>query len=216
MITRLFNRTALHEHVEPAQRVLGVAELAPDSEQLKGLLAADPAPEVRAAAARRCADAAALAAALATEVDGTVRAALAAALADALCALPDAATAGALLAGDRCTDAIRARGRPARAGRRAPPRGDRGDRATKPRWSSSRRTRAHAETRLAAAERVHLPESLRRLADAARNKDHGVARIARQRLDAIEDRAQQEAKADADPGASSRRSSCGPARSSPR
>jgi len=195
MITRLFTRTALHEHAEPAQRVLGVAALPPDSNELAGLLAADPAPEVRTAAARRCTDAAILAAALATEGDGTVRVALAAALADALCAAPDAAAAGALLASDRCSDAIRAE-----VARRAP------DAERRRGAIASIRDEApllelaqdalHAETRLAAAERVSSPDNLRKLGDAVRNKDHGVARLARQRLDAIEDRANQEAAAD--------------------
>ncbi len=44
-----------------------------------------------------------------------------------------------------------------------------------------------AETRQDAAERVHSPEGLRKLADAAKNKDRGVARLARQRLDAMAD-----------------------------
>jgi len=39
---RLF-RSALHEHAEPAQRVLGVAQLPPDSAELAHLLTADPA-----------------------------------------------------------------------------------------------------------------------------------------------------------------------------
>ena len=55
MITRFLFRSALHEHPEPAQRVAGVAELAPESQELARLLASDPAPEVRIAAAQRCA-----------------------------------------------------------------------------------------------------------------------------------------------------------------
>ncbi len=58
-------------------------------------------------------------------------------------------------------------------------------------------TAEHAETRMAAAERVRTPEGLRRLADAARNKDHGVARLAKQRIDAMADRENQAAEADA-------------------
>src|SRR5438034_9129104 len=54
MISKLFPRSALHAHPEPAQRVLGVAELAPDSSELAQLLTDDPAPQVRVAAARRC------------------------------------------------------------------------------------------------------------------------------------------------------------------
>lgn len=63
MITNLFSRTALHQHTDPAQRILGLAALAPDAGELAQLLAADPAPEVRSAAARRCSDLSSLAAA---------------------------------------------------------------------------------------------------------------------------------------------------------
>ena len=55
----------------------------------------------------------------------------------------------------------------------------------------------HAETRINAAERVQTPDGLRKLAEAAKNKDHGVARLARQRMDAIKQRQEQEAEADA-------------------
>jgi len=51
---KIFSRSALHEHEDPAQRVQGVAALPPDSGELTRLLAADPAPEVRSAAAQRC------------------------------------------------------------------------------------------------------------------------------------------------------------------
>ena len=64
MIARIFSRSALHEHADPAQRVQGVAALPPDSGELARLLAADPAPEVRIAAAQRCSELPALAAAL--------------------------------------------------------------------------------------------------------------------------------------------------------
>ena len=196
MITKLFTRTALHEHAEPAQRILGIADLAPESDDLARLLAADPAPEVRAAAATRCASAAALAGALASEADPSVRAAVASALTGALCDTPDAATADALLAANHCTDAIRAD-----VARRAPDAERRRGAIAAIREEAQlvelAQDAPHAETRLAAAERVRQPDNLRRLADAARNKDHGVARIARQRIDAIEHRAEREARADA-------------------
>src|SRR5439155_1448765 len=73
MISILYPRSALHTHPEPAQRVLGVAELAPDSSELAQLLTDDPAPQVRVAAARRCANLATLAAAWETETDLAVR-----------------------------------------------------------------------------------------------------------------------------------------------
>ena len=196
MINRLFARPALHEHLDPAQRILGVAELTPDSTELAQLVAADPVPEVRRAAVERCADLAALAAAWHAETDGVVRAALATSLSGVLAAAPDVAAARAFLEADHCTDAIR--GEVARVAA-----------------DSERRRIAiaclrdesalvelalaagQAETRMAAAERVQTPEILRRLADAAKNRDHGVARLARQRIDAIDDRRAQGDKADA-------------------
>jgi hypothetical protein len=50
---------------------------------------------------------------------------------------------------------------------------------------------------MAAAERVRTPEGLRKLADAAKNKDNGVARLARKRIEAIADRTDQATEADA-------------------
>ena len=195
MITKLFTRSALHEHAEPAQRVLGAAQLAPDSDELARLLTTDPAPEVRAAAARRCADLPVLAAAWESETEPAVRDALAPALGDALADTQDCAGARALLEGDHCTDAIRAavarrtldaeRCRVAIAGIRA----------EEPLIELALAAE-HAETRMAAAERVASPDGLRKLAEAAKNRDHGVARLARQRIDAMEERLDQKVEAD--------------------
>jgi hypothetical protein len=196
MITNLFSRTALHQHADPAQRILGLAALAPDAGELAQLLAADPAPEVRSAAARRCSDLAALAAAWDRETDAAVRLALAAALGDVLAQAQASAPAQALLAADSCTDAIRIdvarRARDAGL-RRAAIAGIRDEAALVELALAA----GHAETRLAAAERVHSADGLRKLADAAKNKDHGVARLARQRIDAIKQRQEQGAAADA-------------------
>ena len=196
MITNLFSRTALHQHADPAQRILGVAALSPDAGELAQLLAGDPSPQVRAAAARRCADLAALGSAWEKESESGVRAALAAALGETLAQAQDGAAAQALLAGDRCTDAIRLdvarRARDAERRRAA---------ITSMRDETALLELAlageHAETRMAAAERVLSPEGLRKLADAAKNKDHGVARLARQRIDALRQRQEQDAEADA-------------------
>jgi len=196
MIANLFARTVPHQHADPAQRVLGVAALPPDSGELADLLATDPAPEVRIAAAQRCTDLAALASARETEADVAVRAALASALGEALAQTADSADAQALLAADRCTDVIRIEvARRARdpARRRAAIAGIRDEAAL----VELALLAGQAETRLAAAERVHTPQGLRKLADAAKNKDHGVARLARQRIDAIKQRQEQDAEADA-------------------
>ena len=195
MITNLFSRTALHQHADPAQRVLGVAELAPDSDELARLLA-DPAAEVRLAAARRCTALDALAVAWESEAEAEVRNALAAALGDVLAEVADSPAARALLAADRCTDALRAdvaRRAGAAELRRAAIAGI-GDEAVLVEVALAA---AQAETRLAAAQRVHTAEGLRRLADAAKNKDHGVARLARQRIDTMRQREDRDAEADA-------------------
>jgi len=196
MATRLFSRTPLHEHAEAAQRVLGVATLAPDSAELAALVAADPAPEVRAAAAARCIDPATLADARENETDDSVRAGLAAALGKALSATEDGAAARAILERPSCTDAIRAdvarhakdaeRRLAAIAGLR-----------DEPLLVELALTAGHAEARLAAAECVHTPEGLAALVDAARNKDRGVMRLAKHRLEAMKDRAGQDTEADA-------------------
>ena len=181
MISKLFPRSALHTHPEPAQRVLGVAELAPDSSELAQLLTDDPAPQVRVAAARRCANLATLAAAWETETDLAVRDGLASALCNVLSETQDGAGARTLLEADRCTDAIRSE-----VARR-----------TEEPLIDLALAAEHAETRMAAAERVRTVEGLRRLADGAKNKDNGVARLARQRIDAMEDRLGQAVEADA-------------------
>jgi exonuclease SbcC len=186
MIPRLRFRSALHEHAEPAQRVRGIAELPPDSPDLAHLLSADPAAEVRAAAAARCADPAALAAAWESELDATVRAAVGAALSGAL-AVADGNAAGAILDANQCTDAIRldvvrlAQDPLRRALAIATLRDEEA-------LVALALSADHAETRKAAASRVHSTAGLRRLADEAGDKDRGVARHARARLDAMADR----------------------------
>jgi hypothetical protein len=194
MITKFF-RSPLHEHAEPAQRVLGAAQLAPDSAELAQLLRADPAPEVRAAAALRCADLAVLSAALEAESDADVRAALASALGKVVAETPDSAGARALLDAAHCTDAIRAEvaRSTADAERRRIAVAGIHDEGVLVALALEAEL---AETRMAAAERVHAPDALRRLADGAKSKDRGVARLARRRVDAIDNRQGQEAEAD--------------------
>src|SRR5512140_2790118 len=106
MNAKLFARAALHEHAEPAQRAIGAAELSPDSDELGRLLAEDPAPEVRLAAAQRCTDLAILTAAWQTETDSAVRAALALGLESVLADTDDSAGARAAMEASHCTDAI--------------------------------------------------------------------------------------------------------------
>jgi len=192
----MFSRSALYQHAEPAQRILGIAALPPNSGDLAQLLAVDPAPEVRIAAALRCADLAALASAWESETDAAVRLALARALGNVLSQSQDCDGARTLLQADRCTDAIRvevARRTHNVECRRAALASIRDEYAL----VELALLAEHAETRIAAAERVRTPDGLRKLADAAKNKDRGVARLARQRIDAIEHGLAQEAEADA-------------------
>jgi len=179
---RLF-RSALHQHADPAQRVIGVAELPPDSGELAALLA-DPAPEVRTAAAKRCADLGALAAALESQSDPAVREALVSALSALLSKTPDSARAIALLESDGCTDEIRGE-----VARRTEDAARRRDAIAAIREEDAliglALTAEHAETRKAAAERVRTPEGLSNLAAAASNKDRGVTRVARTKIDTI-------------------------------
>ena len=168
MINNLFSRTPQYQHADPAQRALGVAELPPESADLARLMTADPAPEVRIAAARRCADPVKLAAAWQTETADAVRTALAAGLADALDALTDGDARAAAIAGISDEELL----------------------------INLALAAGHGDTRKAAATRVLTPAGLRRLADAAKSRDRGVARSAQQRLDAISSRAAQTMEAD--------------------
>lgn len=195
MLDKLFSGSRLHEHADPAQRVLGAAALPPDAPALAQLMRADASADVRAAAAARCSDAAALAAALATETDEKVKSVIAASLGRAVAAA-DAATVSTLLAAPACSDAVRAQ-------------------AALHAASEEQRLGAlatiedenllvdvalgadHAAVRIAAAERVQAAGPLGRLFDGARDRDRGVARLARRRLDAITERNDSAAAADA-------------------
>ena len=196
MITRIFSRTALHEHVDPAQRVQGVAALPANSGDLARLITGDPAPEVRIAAAQRCSELAALATAFATETEPAVRAALAASLGTVLAESTDGAGVAAYLEAEACPDAIRidvARSTADADRRRAALALVRDEDLL----VDLALTAEIAETRHDAAERVQSTERLRKLAHAAKNKDRGVARLARQRLDAMAERADHAESTDA-------------------
>ena len=169
MINNLFSRTPQHEHADPAQRALGVAALPPDAAELARLLTVDPVPAVRIAAAQRCTDAAALTAAWQNEPEAGVRTALAAALGNALDAEADTDRRHHAIAGLADEDLL----------------------------IMLALSAGHADTRKAAAARVNTPAGLRKLADAANNKDRGVARSAHQRLDDMQTREKQSADADA-------------------
>ena len=200
MISNLFSRTPAHQHAEPAQRVLGIAALPPDSGELAQLLAADPAPEVRIAAALRCADLAALVLAWNAEKDSAVRLALAPALARVLALTQDGEGARAALEADNCTDAIRAEvvRHTHDAARRSAAIAAIRDEASLVELALHAE---HAETRISVAEHVKTVDGLRNLAEGAKNKDHGVAKLARQRMDAIKHRQEQQTEADAIIGA---------------
>jgi DNA repair protein SbcC/Rad50 len=196
MVTKSLFRTAPHQDADPARRLIGVADLPTDSAELASLLTEDSAPEVRLAAANRCSDATALAVAWTKETDPAVRFAIASALGTVLGATVDGARAMDFLGSNACTDEIRAdvaRRTTHTERRRAAIAAIREEAAL----IDLALTAPHAETRMAAAERVQTPEGLRHLADAAENKDRGVARHARKRMDAIARREGGAAEADA-------------------
>ncbi|MDQ6618324.1 MAG: DUF349 domain-containing protein [Pseudomonadota bacterium] len=195
MLTERLFRSTSH-HADPARRVTAVARLAPESDELATVLATDPAPEVRIVAAQRCGNLTVLAAAWENERDGAVRNALATALGTLLAECVDAHRATALLDSAQCTDAIRAD-----VARRAP------DAERRRMAIEAIREEAllvelaldaeYAETRMAAAKRVRTQEGLQKLADGARDKDRGVARLAGNQLDALANREADAAEADA-------------------
>ena len=195
MISKHLFRAAPHLDVDPARRVAGVVELPAASHELAALLAGDPAPEVRLAAANRCTDLGALASAWEKETDPAVRFAIASALGTVLAQSDDAARAAAFLASNACTDDIRA-DVPRRKSDTERRRGAIDAIRDESVLIELALTAPHAETRKAAALRVQTPEGLRKLADAADNKDRGVARSARKRIDAIADREGSAAEAD--------------------
>jgi len=130
------------------------------------LLATDPAPEVRIAAANCCDNLSVLAAAWENESDPAVRAALSAALRTLLSESPDSAGATALLGAAQCTDAMRAD-----VARRAPDVERRRSAIAAIREEALlvelALTAEDAKTRMAAAQHVRTPDGLRKLADAA-------------------------------------------------
>ena len=195
-VTRRLFRSALHQDTDPTQRVIGVARLAPGSDELAALLSTDPAPEVRLSAANRCTNLDALANAWTEETDPAVRFAITSALCTLLAESPNAARSMAFLDSNTCTDAIRAEvaRRTAYPERRHFAIAAIHDEAALVELALAA---DYAETRMAAAKRVHTPEGLRRLADAAERTDRGVARQARQRIKANTDRADRVAEADA-------------------
>jgi hypothetical protein len=150
------------------------------------LLAADPAPEVRAAAASRCANLDALAAACESETDPAVRPALASSLVGVLSATQDSIRATALLAATACTDAIRM-GVARRASdverRRSAIAGIRDEAAL----IELALTAEHAETRMAAAERVGTGRAAQARRD-GRGQGSRRVRLARKRIEASAER----------------------------
>ncbi len=195
MLDKIFG-SPLHEHADPAQRVVGVAALPSESIVLAQVLGADPSPEVRIAAAERCSDLAALAAALRAETDPKVVAAIAASLGKALATTPDNGFVRNLLTAPECADAVRAQValHTDDEDRRRVAIEAIGDENV---LVDVALAADHASARIAAAERVHAPEPLRRLVKGARDKDRGVARLARERLEAISQRAAHAEAADA-------------------
>lgn len=191
---RLFRSTS--PDTDPARRLNAVSRLPPDSGELAELLAKDPAPAVRIAAANRCVDIDVLASAWNAESEGDVRAALAARLGTVLSESEDGALVAERLAAPWCNDAIRAdvARRTSHPERRRAAIMAIGDEAV---LIELALTADIADARLAAAERVRAPEGLRKIAEAAKEKDRGLARLARHRLEAMNRQQSSATEADA-------------------
>ena len=196
MLNRIFTRQSPLDHAEPAQRLLALTEAGVEATDIGRLLKSDPAPSVRSAAAALCADADALNQASADDADPEVRDAASKRLALVLATMSDDEQLRNLLAAGRVPDTVRA------------------DAAQRAESAERRRLlidaigdegalvglaldASRADARMAAAERVHTQNALQQLLDGARNKDHGVARLAKQRLDAMRSQTAQDTEADA-------------------
>jgi DNA repair protein SbcC/Rad50 len=195
VLDKLFG-SPLHEHAEPSQRAAGLLSLPRDSKVLVQLLGADPSPEVRIAAATHCSDPVALAAALKREIDPQVCTAIAASLGKVVATTSDESIVHNILSAPECVDAVRAQvalHTEDEERRRVAIHGIGDDNVL----VDVALAAEHASVRLAAAERVHAPGPLHRLFKGSRDKDRGVARMARERLDAISQRIENAAAADA-------------------
>src|SRR4051812_37585311 len=104
MLNKIFPRQPRLDHPDPEQRLQGIAELPAESEDLARVLMSDPAPAVRAAAARHSNNAGLLANALDLEADIAVRRALL----DSLSAAAAPEQLQTALASDRIADTERA------------------------------------------------------------------------------------------------------------
>jgi Domain of Unknown Function (DUF349) len=195
VLDKLFG-SPLHEHAEPSQRAAGLVSLPRDSKALVQLLGADPSPEVRIAAAIHCSDPVALAAALKKEIEPQVCTAIAASLGKMVATTSDESIVRNILSAPECVDAVRAQvalHTEDEERRRVAIDGIGDDDVL----VDVALAAEHASVRLAAAERVHASEPLQRLLKGSRDKDRGVARMARERLDAISQRIENAAAADA-------------------
>ena len=196
MLNKIFTRQSRLDHAEPAQRLLALAEAGVEAADIGRLLKSDSAPSVRKAAAALSVDADALSQACADDADPEVRDAASKQLASVLATMSDDEHLRSLLSAGRVPDAVRS---------------DAAQRAESP---ERRRLlidaigdegvlvglaldAGRADARMAAAERVHTQNALQQLLDGARNKDHGVARLAKQRLDAMRSQTAQDIEADA-------------------
>ena len=197
MLDKLFFGTRLHENADAAQRVLGISALAPDSPVLlEDARQPTLRQQVRAAAAERCGSPTALLASLKSEAETEPGRPSQSALGNLLATSPDATAARSILDAPECTDEVRA------------------ELALRTQDDDRRRAAidgignedelvrvaldaGHASVRIAAAERVRSAEPLRRLLKGSMDKDRGVARLARERLDVIQRRIDDASAADA-------------------
>ena len=196
MLNKIFNRQSRLEHPDSSERIQALADEGVAPDDVARLLKSDASPDVRKVAAARCASMPALADAATGDADADVRTVASQQLGALLAASDDNDETSRLLSDRTLPDAVRievAR-RTERPERRTAALDAIGDEAS---LVALALDAPRTETRMAAAERIKSEPALQQLHDMARNRDHGVARHVKQRLDAMRNQSSQATEADA-------------------
>ena len=196
MLNKIFNRQSRLDHADPTERIQALADEGVSPEDVARLLKGDASPDVRKAAALRSASTAELAEAATGDADVDVRSVAARHLGALLAASEDSDETARLLSDRALPDAVRievAR-RTEKAERRTTALDGIADEAS---LVALALDAPRTDTRMAAAERIGSEQALQQLHDVARNRDHGVARYVKHRLDAMRSQTSQAAEADA-------------------
>ncbi len=196
MLNKIFNRQSRLEHSDPSERIQALADEGVAPDDVARLLKGDASPDVRKAAASRCESMPALAEAATSDADADVRTVAGQQLGALLATSDDIDETSRWLADRTLPDAIRIE--TARLTERTERRTAALDAITDEASLVALALDApRTDTRMAAAERIKSEKALQQLHDVARNRDHGVARHVRQRLDAMRNQSSQAAEANA-------------------